>query len=54
MSARDIIIDLRGGVPEKCDFCKQPTPPENLHPEEAGDWACITCINHWRKEGEQY
>lgn len=44
MSARDLIVDLRGGVPEKCSFCLKETPAEKLHPEEAGDWICNECI----------
>jgi len=38
-AARDLIIALRGGLPNRCNFCDQPTPPERLHPEEGGEWA---------------
>lgn len=48
--ARELIIALRGGVPPKCDFCNKEIPPEHLHPEEAGDWACIDCITRWEKQ----
>ena len=47
---RVLIVDLRGGVPEQCDFCRQPRPADELHPEEAGMWACIHCIERWEKE----
>lgn len=42
--AKDLIADLRGGVPEKCDFCGLETEPDYLHPEEAGMWICVWCI----------
>jgi len=41
---RKLIEDLRGGVPGKCSFCGKATPPDKLHPEEAGDWICEECI----------
>jgi hypothetical protein len=44
LTVRDVIIALRGGIPEKCDFCGKQTPPEQMHPEEAGEWACETCL----------
>lgn len=44
---KEMIADLRGGFPEKCDFCDKPTTPENLEPEEAGAWACIECVTRW-------
>ena len=47
MNARELIEDIRGGVPGKCDFCENETPDHQLHPEEAGDWACIFCILRW-------
>lgn len=50
-SARDLIIGLRGGVPAACDFCLKPTPEHDLHPEEAGQWACIECMKRWHDEG---
>ncbi len=46
---RGLIVDLRGGVPKTCDFCHKPTLPENLHPEEAGQWVCIICLIAWEK-----
>ena len=45
MDVRQMIIDLRGGVPANCDFCGKETPEDNMHPEEAGMWICITCID---------
>ena len=47
---REAIIDLRGGLPLRCDFCNAETKECDLHPEEAGMWACITCIERWNKE----
>lgn len=41
---RNLIVDLRGGIPDKCSFCANPTEPQNLHPEEAGEWICNECI----------
>lgn len=54
ITARDLIIGLRGGVPPKCDFCGEEKPPADLHPEEGGEWACINCIERWKAQGEQY
>lgn len=54
LSVGGLIADLRGGVPDSCSFCGKATKPEDLHPEEAGEWACIECIKRWRKKGEQY
>lgn len=44
------IADLRGGFPAKCSFCDTPTPPEQLEPEEAGDWVCWRCLHKWAKQ----
>ena len=44
---RDLIADLRGGIPACCDFCGQATEQHDLHPEEGGEWACIECIRRW-------
>ena len=41
---RNLIADLRGGVPEKCDFCQEERSADELHPEEAGQWICNACI----------
>lgn len=47
----ELIIALRGGVPEKCDFCDQPYTDQRYPvPEEAGQWACIECWERWEKE----
>lgn len=47
------IAALRGGFPEKCSFCDKVTPPEQLEPEEAGDWACWHCQLKWAKEDDR-
>lgn len=49
LSARELIGSIRGELPTHCDFCKKPTDPENLHPEEGGDWACSECLERWAK-----
>lgn len=46
--ARKLIIDLRGGVSSKCDFCLKPTLPVQLEPEEAGAWVCWECLEKWK------
>lgn len=43
-----LIAELRGGVPDRCDFCARPYTDERYPvPEEAGQWACIDCVNRW-------
>ena len=44
---------LRGGFPEKCDFCGERVAPEQLEPEEAGDWVCWDCLLKWAKEDDK-
>jgi hypothetical protein len=47
----ETIIAMRGGIPEKCDFCGRAFTDANYAtPEEAGDWACIECVTRWDKE----
>jgi hypothetical protein len=46
----DLIAALRGGYPEKCDFCEQAyTPERHPVPEEAGLWACSVCWDRWEE-----
>ena len=52
MDGKDIIIGLRG-VPDKCDFCYQFKPLEELEPEEAGDWVCHECLKRWSETDEK-
>ena len=43
-----MIVDLRGGIPEKCDFCGQPfTAERRPAPEEGDAWACSDCLRRW-------
>ena len=50
----EVIVELRGGVPERCDFCSKPFTEQNYAtPEEAGDWACIECVRRWDKEDKE-
>lgn len=51
LNALELIIELRGGLPECCDFCRQPYTEQRYPvPEEAGQWACIECWERWEKE----
>lgn len=48
------ILHLRGGFPEKCDFCQQPyTQSRSPTPDEAGQWACSECWERWENENPQ-
>ena len=38
----DLIIGLRGGYPDGCDWCGKPLLLEPI-PEEAGQWICVEC-----------
>jgi len=47
----DLLLSIRGGLPESCDFCKQPYKDGRYPvPEEAGAWACSDCEARWLKE----
>lgn len=50
---KDDIAGLRGGYPGKCSFCERDCAPEQLEPEEAGDWACWWCLLKWAREDDQ-
>lgn len=41
---RQIIADLRGGIPDKCDCCGRVTPPDDLEPVSGGEWICVKCL----------
>lgn len=43
VTAAEIIAGLRGGWGTRCDFCHEEKPPEQLDPEEAGQWMCSAC-----------
>lgn len=52
-AAFDLIVGLRGGLPEACDFCGQPFTKDRYPvPEEAGEWTCSECLARWIKNGE--
>ncbi len=53
MNVLEMIAEMRGGIPECCDFCGQ-TFNETRHPipEEAGEWTCTECWERWEKEDE--
>jgi len=49
--AFDMLVWLRGGLPEACDFCGQAFTKQNYPtPEEAGEWACIECATRWHEQ----
>ena len=48
-NALDLLMELRGGMPEKCDFCGGPINDDPI-PEEAGEWACRACYERWEAE----
>ena len=51
MNALEMIVAMRGGIPEGCDFCGQPfNDSRQPVPEEAGEWACTECWARWEKE----
>lgn len=51
MNMLQMIAELRGGIPDKCDFCNQPyTEKRYPIPEEAGEWTCSECWERWQKE----
>lgn len=45
------IADMRGGIPPKCDFCKEDMSPDEMEPEEGGLWACCYCLLKWKLDG---
>jgi len=53
LNPRDLIINLRGGVPSCCDFCGKLRPENEMHPEEGDMWACIHCIRRWEENDDQ-
>jgi len=47
-AAFELLVSLRGGLPDACDFCRQPfTQARYPVPEEAGAWACSECVARW-------
>jgi len=54
MNILEMIAELRGGIPECCDFCSKPFTEQNYPtPEEAGEWACIDCVTRWDKQEKE-
>jgi hypothetical protein len=50
----DFIAEIRGGIPEKCDFCgKMFTQACFPIPEEGGEWACSECWSKWEEEDNE-
>ena len=51
--AMGMLVHMRGGIPECCDFCGEKFTEERYPtPEECGDWACIECVKKWEAEME--
>jgi len=51
-AAFDWIVMIRGGLPEKCDFCLQVFTEERYPiPEEGGEWTCRECLTRWEAKG---
>ena len=42
---RQIITDLRGGIPDVCDCCGEKRAPEELDPVSGGEWICHECFD---------
>lgn len=54
MNMLDLIAELRGGMPEQCDFCGQPYTKERYPvPEEAQAWACSECWALWEQQDKE-
>ena len=51
MNMLEMIAEMRGGIPDKCDFCEQPYTEERYPiPEEAQAWTCNECYARWEQE----
>lgn len=50
---KENIAELRGGRPDKCDFCLANKPFEELEPEESGMWVCHECLERWDKAKDE-
>jgi hypothetical protein len=46
IDTRQLIASLRGGIPDQCSWCGDTVSPDDLEPEEAGDWVCQRCLQH--------
>ncbi len=50
----EMLIVNRGGIPEACDFCKQPfTVARYPVPEEGSAWACRECEARWERDDRE-
>ena len=50
LAVRYLIYQLRGGVPDKCDFCGEKYFHWELDPEEGGLWVCHQCQQRWEED----
>ncbi len=51
MNMLQMIAELRGGIPECCDFCEKPyNDKRQPTPDEGGEWACTECWERWDAE----
>jgi hypothetical protein len=42
---RDMLIALRRGGQDYCDYCGAVVGEDNIHPDEGGTWSCTKCLN---------
>lgn len=52
VTALEMMYMLRGGWSDTCDFCATKVGEENIQPEEAGMWVCLSCMARWENERE--
>lgn len=41
----EMIGHLRGGVPDRCDWCDKEIPKADMIPVSGGEWVCPPCLN---------
>lgn len=45
MDVTELIVAMRGGVPDRCDYCGTEYSNEvHAIPDEAGTWSCTKCF----------
>ena len=46
----ETIMEMRGGVHEKCDYCGKPFDKRGAIPDEGQTWSCWPCWDRWESE----
>jgi len=46
MNIIELIKNLRGPPPSKCDWCEKETPTDFLTPSSVGEWVCPKCMGY--------